>query len=46
MGFIPVVLVALIVLALASIRIIKEYERGVVYTLGKYTGAREAGLNF
>jgi regulator of protease activity HflC (stomatin/prohibitin superfamily) len=46
MGFIPVVLVAIIVLALASIRIIKEYERGVVYTLGKYTGAREAGLQF
>lgn len=28
----------------SSIRIIKEYERGVVYTLGKYTGTRNAGL--
>ncbi|HAJ90835.1 MAG TPA: hypothetical protein DCM27_07500 [Rhodospirillaceae bacterium] len=46
MGFIPVVLVGLLVLAFASIRIIKEYERGVVYTLGKYTGVREAGLQF
>lgn len=46
MGFIPVVLVGLLVLAFASIRIIKEYQRGVVYTLGKYTGAREAGLQF
>lgn len=28
----------------ASIRIIKEYERGVVYTLGKYSSTRNAGL--
>ena len=28
----------------ASIRILKEYERGVIYTLGKYTGTRGAGL--
>lgn len=35
--------VAVVVLA-ASIRIIKEYERGIVYTLGKYTSTRGAGL--
>ena len=39
--------VALIVLAVAwfsSIRIIKEYERGVIYTLGKYSGTKGAGF--
>ncbi len=35
--------VAVVILA-ASIRIIKEYERGIVYTLGKYTSTRGAGL--
>ncbi|HPQ50474.1 MAG: slipin family protein [Alphaproteobacteria bacterium] len=44
MTFIPVFLVIILVVALASIRIIKEYERGVIYTLGKYTGTRGAGI--
>lgn len=44
MPFFPIVGVILLVALLASIRIIKEYERGVIYTLGKYTGTREAGL--
>lgn len=44
MSFVAVVLVALVVLLFSSIRIIKEFERGVVYTLGKYTGTRGAGL--
>lgn len=43
-SFFPIIGVILLVLLLASIRIIKEYERGVIYTLGKYTGTREAGL--
>ena len=30
----------------SSIKIIKVYERGIVYTLGKYTGTRDAGLRF
>ncbi|MDD3020070.1 MAG: slipin family protein [Alphaproteobacteria bacterium] len=44
MTFFPVFIVILLVALLASIRIIKEYERGVVYTLGKYTGTRSAGF--
>lgn len=44
MPFIIVPLFLLIVLLAASIRIIKEYERGIVYTLGKYTSTRNAGL--
>jgi regulator of protease activity HflC (stomatin/prohibitin superfamily) len=33
-----------IVIVIASIRIIDQYERGVVLTLGKYTGVRDPGL--
>lgn len=43
-SFFGVILIGLFVLIFASVRIIKEYERGVVYTLGKYTGSRNAGL--
>ena len=29
---------------LASIRVLKQYERGVIFTLGKFKGVREAGF--
>jgi len=41
--FWPIVVV--LVLILASLRVVKEYERGVVFTLGRYTGTRGPGLN-
>jgi regulator of protease activity HflC (stomatin/prohibitin superfamily) len=31
---------------LISIRVLRQYERGVVFTLGKFTGIREPGLKF
>ena len=34
-----------IVLVLSSIRIINQYEKGLVFTLGKFTGIRNPGLN-
>ncbi|MCB2209315.1 slipin family protein [bacterium] len=40
------VFVLLLVLVLRSIAVIPEYERGVVFTLGKFTGVRDPGLNF
>lgn len=43
-SFIGVLVVGAIILLFASVRIIKEYDRGVVYTLGKYTGMRGPGL--
>ncbi|AAM02060.1 slipin family protein [Methanopyrus kandleri] len=36
---------ALLVLA-ASVRIVNQYERGVLLRLGRYIGTREPGLNF
>ncbi|HEY7301429.1 MAG TPA: slipin family protein [Xanthobacteraceae bacterium] len=47
----PVSVVAIIVIAIfvvivlySSIRILREYERGVVFTLGRYTGTKGPGL--
>jgi regulator of protease activity HflC (stomatin/prohibitin superfamily) len=39
-----VVLIGVIALLAASIRILKEYERGVVFRLGRYAGTRGPGL--
>lgn len=38
-------LIALIIIIVAGVRIINQYERGVILTLGKYTGIRNPGLN-
>ena len=36
--------VLVLILIYASIRILREYERGVVFTLGRYTGTKGPGL--
>lgn len=38
------VIIAAVVFLLAGIKIINQYERGVVLTLGRYTGIRQPGL--
>jgi len=43
MTLLPVALIIVIYLLL-SIRILMQYERGVVFTLGKFTGVRPAGF--
>lgn len=43
MGFISVAIIILVLLAL-SIRIVQEYERGVIFFLGRCTGVRGPGL--
>ena len=42
--FLDVLIVALIVIALSGFRIAQEYERGVVFRLGRYKGLRGPGL--
>jgi len=37
-------LVVLIGLAIAAVRILREYERGVIFTLGRFTGVKGPGL--
>ncbi len=39
-----VIAVLILVFLYASIRILREYERGVVFTLGRYTGTKGPGL--
>lgn len=43
-GIFYVVLAILIIFVLSGIKIINQYERGVVLTLGKFTGMRGAGI--
>jgi regulator of protease activity HflC (stomatin/prohibitin superfamily) len=39
-----VLLVVLLVLALASVRVIKQYEQGVIFRLGRVRGIRQPGV--
>ena len=42
---VPIVVALLVLVFLyASIRILREYERGVVFTLGRYTGTKGPGI--
>lgn len=41
--YLPLVLLLLIFL-MAAVKILREYERGVVFTLGRYTGVKGPGL--
>src|SRR5688572_23419821 len=37
--------VVIMFVVISGIRIVNQYERGVILTLGKYTGMRSPGLN-
>lgn len=43
--FIPSIVFILIILILSSIKQVKQYQRGVKFTLGKYSKIMEPGLN-
>lgn len=46
MGAITLIVLVIILFILASgIRIVKQYERGLILTLGKFTGIRNPGFN-
>jgi regulator of protease activity HflC (stomatin/prohibitin superfamily) len=42
--FLIVLLVIIGIFVLAGVKIIKQYKRGVIFTLGKYTGTLQPGL--
>jgi len=44
MGFEVIVAIFIIILLLSGIKVVNQFERGVVLTLGKFTGIREPGL--
>src|SRR6204780_5475845 len=40
----PVIVIVLLLLVTSSIRVLKEYERGVMFTLGRFTGVKGPGV--
>jgi regulator of protease activity HflC (stomatin/prohibitin superfamily) len=46
MGLLSILVAVIILYVLASIRVLRQYERGVVFFLGKFEGVRGAGLTF
>jgi regulator of protease activity HflC (stomatin/prohibitin superfamily) len=44
MNFVIVLVVLLAILLFASVRVLNEYERGVMFTLGRFSGVKGPGL--
>jgi len=44
MGFTIFIIIVVVIFVLSGIKVIDQYERAVVLTLGKFTGIREPGL--
>jgi regulator of protease activity HflC (stomatin/prohibitin superfamily) len=44
MALIPFIVIAVLIYVLVSLRVLKQYERGVVFFLGKFEGVRGPGL--
>lgn len=44
MGGLVVLVIIIVIFILSGIKVINQYERGVVLTLGKFTGLRQPGL--
>ncbi|MFA5076892.1 MAG: slipin family protein [Candidatus Micrarchaeia archaeon] len=45
-GCAPVVAIGALAIAAASIKIVMQYESGIVFTLGKFSGIANPGINF
>ncbi|HLC90407.1 MAG TPA: slipin family protein [Candidatus Nanoarchaeia archaeon] len=43
-GFMPALLALFVFLVLTGLKVVREYERGVKFTLGKYSGLMQPGL--
>jgi regulator of protease activity HflC (stomatin/prohibitin superfamily) len=46
MSFISILILAVILYLAGAIRVLRQYERGVVFLLGKFAGVRGPGLTF
>ncbi len=44
MVVIGALVLVLVILALAAIRVVQQYERGVIFVLGRLIGAKGSGL--
>ncbi len=45
MEFIVFIVIVALIIIISGIRIVNQYERGVILTLGKFTGVRNPGFN-
>lgn len=45
-GAFGVILIAIVAVLISAVKVIDQFQRGVVLTLGKFTGVRTPGLNF
>ncbi len=43
---ISIIVIAILLILASGLRVVKQYERGVIFLLGKYTGMRGPGLIF
>jgi regulator of protease activity HflC (stomatin/prohibitin superfamily) len=43
-GFLVFIIIVIIIFVLSGIKVIQQYEKGVILTLGKFTGIKEPGL--
>ncbi|MDB5166850.1 MAG: rane protein [Candidatus Saccharibacteria bacterium] len=43
-GFLIFLIIIIVIFILSGIKVIKQYERGVILTLGKFTGVKSPGL--
>jgi regulator of protease activity HflC (stomatin/prohibitin superfamily) len=46
LSIVLVIITVIVLLVLSSMRVLYEYDRGLVFTLGKFVGVRGPGLNF
>jgi regulator of protease activity HflC (stomatin/prohibitin superfamily) len=47
LGFSPLILAGIVLaLGFAGVRVLQEYERGVIFRFGRYTGVKDAGLRW
>lgn len=44
-GIVILIAIAAFILIIAGLRVVKQYERGIVFRFGRLTGVREPGLN-
>ncbi len=44
MSFLAIVIVFLVFILMSAVRVLREYKRGVVFRLGRYTGTKGPGL--
>lgn len=45
-GFTIFIVIVIAILIVTGVRIVNQYERGVILTLGRYTGMKDPGLRF